>query len=223
LEGIDVDETFNLIVKPRTIQAVLSLATSQHCRTPIDTESKQGDDVRHACLYMNDHWEPHFLALNRILRTEAEYRGLANAVAETCWLQNLLLQHQQSKHIEIDIHFVRDLVATGQEFRTSLSVRYSPAPTRKYAVEILERDHMANCNSSRTPIDTESKQGDDVRHACLYMHDPREPHFLALNRILRTEAEYRGLANAVAETCWLQNLLLQHQQSKHIEIDIHFV
>nr|GEV62427.1 hypothetical protein [Tanacetum cinerariifolium] len=94
---------------------------------------------------------------------------------------------------------------------------------RKYAVEILERDHMANCNSSRTPIDTESKQGDDVRHACHYMHDPREPHFLALNRILCTEAEYRGLANDVAETCWLQNLLLQHQQSKHIEIDIHFV
>nr|GFB74445.1 ribonuclease H-like domain-containing protein [Tanacetum cinerariifolium] len=120
---------------------------------------------------------------------------------------------------------------------------------RKYAVEILERDHMANCNSIRTPIDTESKQGDDVRHACLYMHDHREPHFLALNRILRTEAEYRGLANAVAETCWLQNLLrelthlsfatlvycdnvsaiylsfnpVQHQQSKHIEIDIHFV
>ncbi|GKA42118.1 ribonuclease H-like domain-containing protein [Tanacetum coccineum] len=95
---------------------------------------------------------------------------------------------------------------------------------KKYALEILDRAHMANCNPSRTPIDTESKLGSDG--------DP--PHFSALKRILRyvrgtldyglqlfsssttdlptlsrssAEAEYRGVANAVAETCWLRNLL----------------
>nr|GEV28345.1 ribonuclease H-like domain-containing protein [Tanacetum cinerariifolium] len=68
---------------------------------------------------------------------EGEYRGIANVVAETAWLRNLLrelhtpllnatlvycdnvsvvylsanpVQHQQTKHIEIDIHFVRDMV-----------------------------------------------------------------------------------------------------------------
>ncbi|GJT95046.1 ribonuclease H-like domain-containing protein [Tanacetum coccineum] len=68
--------------------------------------------------------------------TEAEYHG----VAETCWLRNLLselhtplssatlvyydnvsvvylssnlVQHQHTKHIEIDIHFVCDLVTAG--------------------------------------------------------------------------------------------------------------
>ncbi|GJX92990.1 ribonuclease H-like domain-containing protein [Tanacetum coccineum] len=113
---------------------------------------------------------------------EAEYRGVANAVVETCWLRNLLrelhtplssatlvycdnisavylscnpVQHQRTKHIEIDIHFVRDLVLAGQvqvlhvpsryqfadifikrfpstlfeEFRSSLSVRCPPSPT----------------------------------------------------------------------------------------------
>ncbi|GKB94302.1 ribonuclease H-like domain-containing protein [Tanacetum coccineum] len=215
---------------------------------------------------------------------------------------------------------------------------------KKYALEILDREHMANCNPSQTLIDTESKLGSDgdpvsdptlyrslagslqyltftrpdisyaVQQVCLYMHDPQEPHFSALKRILRyvrgtldyglqlfsssttelvayldadwagcpttrrstsgycvflgnnllswsskrqptlsrssAEAEYRGVANAVAETCWLSNLLrelhtplssatlvycdnvsviclscnlVQHQRTKHIEIDIHFV
>ncbi|GJU84866.1 ribonuclease H-like domain-containing protein [Tanacetum coccineum] len=158
----------------------------------------------------------------------------------------------------------------------------------QYAVEILKRAHMVNCNPSRTPVDTESKLGDDVQQICLYMHDPRKPHLSASKRILRYvhgtfdyglqlftsstaslvaysdadwagcpttrqstfEAEYRGVANAVAETYLLRNLLrelhtplsfatlvycdnvsamylscnpVQHQRMKNIEIDIHFV
>nr|GEZ24017.1 ribonuclease H-like domain-containing protein [Tanacetum cinerariifolium] len=215
---------------------------------------------------------------------------------------------------------------------------------QKYATEVLERAGMLTCNPCRTHVDTNSKLSADgdsvsdptlygslagalqyltftrpdisyvVQQVCLFMHDPREPYFSALKRILRyvrgtlsyglqlypsttstlvaysyanwagcpttrqstsgycvflgnnllswsskrqftisrssTEAEYRGVANAVAETCWLRNLLhelhtplstatlvycdnvsavylssnpIQHQRTKLIEIDIHFI
>lgn len=82
---------------------------------------------------------------------------------------------------------------------------------KKYALELLDRAHMATCNPTRTPVDTESKHGSDgdpvydptlyrslagglqyltftrpnisyaVQQVCLHMHDPREPHFSYLN------------------------------------------
>nr|GEW60516.1 ribonuclease H-like domain-containing protein [Tanacetum cinerariifolium] len=113
---------------------------------------------------------------------EAEYCGVSNVDTETAWLRNLHrelhsplstatlvycdnvsavymsgnpVQHQWTKHIEINIHFVRDMVTAGQvrvfhvpshyqyadiftkglpsalfeEFRFSLSVHPPPAPT----------------------------------------------------------------------------------------------
>nr|GEX25795.1 ribonuclease H-like domain-containing protein [Tanacetum cinerariifolium] len=184
---------------------------------------------------------------------------------------------------------------------------------KKYAIELLDRAHMASCNPTRTPFDTESKlgaDGDPISNPTLY----QKPHFSALKRILEyvrgtldfelqiyasstsslmaysdadwvdcpttrrstsgycvffednllswsckrqhtlsrssADAEYRGVANVVAETTRLRNLLrelhmpllsatfvycdnviaiyltvipIQHQRTKHIEINIHFV
>ncbi|GJS54475.1 ribonuclease H-like domain-containing protein [Tanacetum coccineum] len=43
---------------------------------------------------------------------EAYYLGVANVVAETTWIIECV--HQHMKHIEIDIHFVRNFVALRQ-------------------------------------------------------------------------------------------------------------
>nr|GEX11265.1 hypothetical protein [Tanacetum cinerariifolium] len=150
---------------------------------------------------------------------------------------------------------------------------------QKYATEVLERPGMLTCNLCRTPVETDSKLSVDGDPVCLFMADPREPHFSALKRILHyvrgtlsyglqlysstnstlrqftiyrssVEVEYRGVTNAVAETCWLRHFLrelhtllstatlvycdnvsavylssnhVQHLRTKHIEINIHFV
>ncbi|GJT12726.1 ribonuclease H-like domain-containing protein, partial [Tanacetum coccineum] len=79
--------------------------------------------------------------LSYAVHAEVEYRGVVNVVAETAWLRNLLrelhsplstatfiycdnvsvvymsanpVQHQRTKHIEINIYFVRDMVTTRQ-------------------------------------------------------------------------------------------------------------
>nr|XP_028959295.1 uncharacterized protein LOC108171893 [Malus domestica] len=46
--------------------------------------------------------------------TEAEYRALSSTAAELDWIKQLLHQHQRTKHIEIDVHFVRERVAKHQ-------------------------------------------------------------------------------------------------------------
>ncbi|GJW62122.1 ribonuclease H-like domain-containing protein [Tanacetum coccineum] len=128
-------------------------------RTSVETEKKlgpKGSPVTDPTLYHSLAGALHYFGLlhHSLLPTimltgqdtlshssaEAEYRGVANDVAETSWIRNLLhelhtplftatlvycdnvsavymsanpVQHQHTKHIEIGIHFVRDKVAAG--------------------------------------------------------------------------------------------------------------
>jgi hypothetical protein len=90
---------------------------------------------------------------------EAEYCVVANGVAEAAWLRQLLaelhsplsrstlvycdnvsagylstnpVQHQRTKHVDIDLHFVRDLVAVGD-------VRVLHVPTTSQFTDIFTK------------------------------------------------------------------------------------
>ncbi|GKD53400.1 ribonuclease H-like domain-containing protein [Tanacetum coccineum] len=113
---------------------------------------------------------------------EAEYRGVVNVVAETAWIRNLLLelhtplftatliycdnvsvvymsanpvQHQHTKHIEIDIHFVCDFVAKGE-------VRVLHVPSRFQYADIFTKglyvalflEFCSSLNVRRPPVST---------------------------------------------------------------------
>ncbi|GJT86015.1 ribonuclease H-like domain-containing protein [Tanacetum coccineum] len=245
-QGIDCDETFNLVVKPDTIRTVLNLAVSR-------------DWLIHQLDVKNDFLHSHLF--------------------ETVYM------HQPPRFVD------------------SVRPDYS-----KFAKGILKRAHIQHCNPCRIPVNTESKirpEGDHVvdptlyrsldgrillyvrgtldlsyvvQHVCLYMHDHRKPHLLALKRILRyvrgtldhglqlhassmtrlvaytdadcVEAEYHRIANVIAEMASIRNLLreshtplftatlvycdnvsaiylstnpVQHKRTKHIEIDVHSV
>jgi len=109
------------------------------------------------CVYLGDNlvsWSAKKQPKLSCYSAEAGYRGVTNVVAETCWIRNLLLelqcrvtkativycenvsaiylseniiQRQRTKHIEMDIHFVRDKVAKGHVLVLHVPSRYQIA------------------------------------------------------------------------------------------------
>ncbi|GKE23011.1 ribonuclease H-like domain-containing protein [Tanacetum coccineum] len=327
-KGIDCDETFSPVVKPATIRTVLSLAVTRDWPIhQLDVKNAFLHGLLSKTIYM--HQPPGFVDSahpDYVFHLQRSLYGLKQA--PRAWGSNVAYL----------LLYVDDIILTAS------SIALLQRIITLLHKEILERAHMQYCNPCKTPVDTESKLGSDgdlvsdptlyrslagalqyltftrpdisyvVQQICLYMHDPRDPHFTALKRILRyvrgtidhglqlhvlstsqltaytnadwagclvtrrstsgycmflgdnllswsakrqltlsrssAEAEYRGVANVVAETVWIRNLLLelhaplstatlvycdnvsavylstnhvQHHRTKHIEIDIHFV
>ncbi|KAL3641175.1 hypothetical protein CASFOL_016143 [Castilleja foliolosa] len=114
------------------------------------------------CVYLGDNlisWSSKRQTTISRSSAEAEYRGVANVVSEISWLRNLLLelehatthatlvycdnvssiylahnpvQHQRTKHIELDIHFVREKVRRGL-------VRVIHVPSRYQVADIFTK------------------------------------------------------------------------------------
>ena len=161
-----------------SIQTLTAYSDADWAGCPDSRRSTSG-----LCVYLGDNlvsWSSKRQATVSRSSAEAEYRAVAHVVAECCWLRQLLqelhlqlpqatvvfcdnvsavymtansVHHKRTKHIEIDIHFVREKVALGEiqvlhvpsshqfadimtkglptplftDFRTSLCVRKPPA------------------------------------------------------------------------------------------------
>ncbi|KAJ9542336.1 hypothetical protein OSB04_028842 [Centaurea solstitialis] len=137
------------------------------------------------CVYLGDNlisWSSKRQPTLSRSSVEAEYRGVANVVSESCWLRNLLLelhhpiqkatlvycdnvsaiylsgnpvQHQRTKHIEMDILFVREKVARGEVRVLHVPSRYQIADIfTKGLPAVLFEDFRASLNIRSPPVST---------------------------------------------------------------------
>nr|GEU50484.1 ribonuclease H-like domain-containing protein [Tanacetum cinerariifolium] len=225
-----------LVVKPATIRTVFSLALMKHW--PVHQL-----DVKNAFLNGDD----------RVYASASRFCG--SSISSSCM--------SPSKKIIFSLHREFDMTDLGAlNYFLGISVTRETTgmflSQKRYAMELLERAHMLNCNPTRTPVDTEFKlgpEGTPISYPTLYqslvgtlefglqLYASSESSLVAFfdvdsagcpatrrstsgyyvfmgNNILSwsskrqhtlsrssAEAEYRGVANVVAETAWLHNLL----------------
>nr|GEV98114.1 ribonuclease H-like domain-containing protein [Tanacetum cinerariifolium] len=252
-QGIDCDETFSSVVKPATIHTVLSLAVSHDW--PIHHL-----DVKKAFLYVHlsetvyMHQPPEFVDYAR--PDYARYGGTKAPLRREAWLphyetdqvDNIILTALSTSFLQRIIgslhgEFAMTILGSLNYFLGLLVQQvylYMHDP-RKHHLVALKR-------ISRLPSHPRSTSG-----YCIFLEYNILSWFakrwVTISRS-SAEAEYHGVANVVAETALIRNLLLelhaplhsvtlvycdnvstiylstksvQHQRTKHIEIDIHFV
>ncbi|GKC22048.1 ribonuclease H-like domain-containing protein [Tanacetum coccineum] len=155
-QGIDYDETFSPVVKPATIQTVLSLVVSR--QWPIYQL-----DVKNAFLY------GHLTKTSLYGLKQAPKLGFSDFLAmlfelvsitakptpsSTLLLQCIIsLLHAKFAMTDLGpLNYFLGIFAT----RTTSGIFLSQT---KYVTKILKRAQMLNCNPCRTPVDTEKKLG----------------------------------------------------------------
>ena len=129
---------FGTLITPSSSTSLTAYSDADWAGCPDTRRSTTG-----FCVYLGDNlisWSSKRQLTVSRSSAEAEYRAVAHVVAETCWIRQLLqelhrpldkasvvycdnisavylsanpVQHRRTKHIEIDIHFVRDKVQVG--------------------------------------------------------------------------------------------------------------
>jgi hypothetical protein len=149
----------------------LTASASLSIRAYTDADWAGCPDTRRStsgfCVYIGDSlvsWSSKRQATVSRSSAEAEYRGVANAVAECIWLRQLLgelhcaatsatlvycdnisavylsanpVHHRRTKHVELDIHFVRERVALGD-------IRVLHVPTRQQLADFMTKGLLTN-------------------------------------------------------------------------------
>ncbi|KAK9070166.1 hypothetical protein SSX86_010566 [Deinandra increscens subsp. villosa] len=190
-----------LTIQRSTTHTLLAYTDADWAGCPDTRRSTSG-----FCVYLGDNlisWSSKRQPTVSRSSAEAEYRAVANVVSDTCWIRNLLcelrsppdkatliycdnvsavylstnpIQHQRTKHIEIDIHFVREKVARGQvrvlhvpsryqiadiftkglprilfdDFRSSLNIRDPPTSFFPSKLLLTKPIYLMICRSSQT-------------------------------------------------------------------------
>ncbi|GJW34475.1 ribonuclease H-like domain-containing protein [Tanacetum coccineum] len=239
---VDFDKTFSSVVKPATICTVLSLDVSRKWLIhQLDVKNAFLNGDLSETVYM--HQPPGFVDArfpNHVCHLQRSLYGLKQAPSLSLVLLEQIIDSLHNEFDMTDLEALNYFLGISADHNSTCLF----LSQRKYALQLLEHAHMIHCNPSQTPVDTESKLGPNdvlvqdptlyrslagglqyhtftrpnlsyaVQLVCLYMHDPRKPHFAAFkpkcqHTLSRSsaKAEYRGVANVVAETAWLRNLL----------------
>ncbi|GJU16876.1 ribonuclease H-like domain-containing protein [Tanacetum coccineum] len=190
--SVDFDETFSLIVKLATIHTILSLVVSRRW-------SIHQLDIKNAFLNEIFIWTKTSTSCLDLVGSQVAYLLIyVDGIILTASSPALLQQIIDSLHIDTESKLgpkdvpIQDLTLY-RSLAGGLQYLTSTRPDLSYAVQQI----------------------------CFYMHDPREPHFACLKRILRyvqgtlyfglhlyaSATTSLGVANVVAKNAWLRNLL----------------
>ncbi|GKA34354.1 ribonuclease H-like domain-containing protein [Tanacetum coccineum] len=188
LEGIDVDDTFSPVVKPGTIQTVLSLAVSRHWlvhQLDVKNAFLHGDLSKTVYTY-----QPPVLGLSVTynpsrtpIDTESKLGVNGDPVSDLTLYQSLTGSLQYLMFTRPDISYT--LYNSSHQLHIWLhnSMRIGMVP------HYMRRSDLENCVFLGYNLLSWSAK-----------HQPTISRSSA-------EAKYHGVANAVAEYCWLRNLL----------------
>nr|GEX59836.1 ribonuclease H-like domain-containing protein [Tanacetum cinerariifolium] len=183
LSGVDVDETFSLVVKPGNIQTVLSLAISRHWLV-------HQLDVKNAFLYedlsetvymhqpsrsLDSAYPDYVFLLQRCLydlkeALQAWFQRFTTYITRVGFCHSrcdssssIYRQGTDTAYLLLYKFSNTDLGSLNYFMGISITREYLGMflSKRKYATKILERALMVSCDSSGTLVDTESKLGDD--------------------------------------------------------------